>query len=103
MLIDINEDFKKICSIEGDKLKDFGGRTAKGGGGGGGRRLLYCRRRIQRCFRGELVMGRNLQLPTNNFLMALENAFKVLLSSLIQPCNNKYLISQKKEIRNVSL
>ena len=34
MLIDINEDFKKICSIEGDKLKDFGGRTAKGGGGG---------------------------------------------------------------------
>ena len=26
MLIDINEDFKKICSIEGDKLKDFGGR-----------------------------------------------------------------------------
>ena len=102
MWIDINEDFKKICSIEGDKLKDFGGRTAKGGGGGG-RRLLYCRRRIQRCFRGELVMGRNLQLPTNNFLMALENAFKVLLSSLIQPCNNKYLISQKKEIRNVSL
>ena len=34
MLIDINEDFKKICSIEGDKLKDFGGRTAKGGGEG---------------------------------------------------------------------
>ena len=36
MLIDINEDFKKICSIEGDKLKDFGGRTGKGGGGAGG-------------------------------------------------------------------
>ena len=34
MLIDINEDFKKICSIEGDKLKDFGGRTGKGGAGG---------------------------------------------------------------------
>ena len=34
MLIDINEDFKKICSIEGDKLKDFGGRTGKGGGRG---------------------------------------------------------------------
>ena len=48
-------------------------------------------------------MGRNLQLPTNNFLMALENAFKVLLLSLIPPCNNKYLISEKKEIRNVSL
>ena len=101
MLIDINEDFKKICSIEGDKLKDFWGELVKGRGGG--RSLLYCRRRTQRCFRGELVMGRNLQLPTNNFLMALENAFKVLLSSLIQPCNNKYLISQKKEIRNVSL
>ena len=99
MLIDINEDFRKICSIEGDKLKDFGGELVKGRG----RSLLYCRRRTQRCFRGELEMGRNLQLPTNNFLMALENAFKVLLSSLIQPCNNKYLISEKKEIRNVSL
>ena len=93
---------KKICSIEGDKLKDFGGELVKGGAGGG-RRLLYCRRRTQRCFRGELVMGRNLKLPINNYLMALENAFKVLMSSLIQPCNNKYLISQKKEIRNVSL
>ena len=103
MLIDINEDFRKICSIAGDKLKDFGGELVKGRGGGGGRSLLYCRRRTQRCFRGELEMGRNLQLPTNNFLMALENAFKVLLSSLIQPCNNKYLISEKKEIRNVSL
>ena len=101
MLIDINEDFKKICSIEGDKLKDFWGELVKGRGGG--RSLLYCRRRTQRCFRGELVMGRKLQLPTNNFLMALENAFKVLLSSLIQPCNNKYLILEKKEIRNVSL
>ena len=28
--------------------------------------------------------------------MALENVFKVLPSSLIQPCDNKYLISQKK-------
>ena len=100
MLIDINEDFRKICSIEGDKLKDFGGGLVKGRGGWS---LLYCRRRTQRCFRRELVMGRNLQLPTNNFLMALENAFKVLLSSLIPPCNNKYLISEKKEIRNVSL
>ena len=25
---------KKICSIEGDKLKDFGGELVKGGGGG---------------------------------------------------------------------
>ena len=35
MLIDINEDFRKICSIEGDKLKDFGGGLVKGRGGGG--------------------------------------------------------------------
>ena len=35
MLIDINEDFKKICSIEGDKLKDFWGELVKGRGGGG--------------------------------------------------------------------
>ena len=34
MLIDINEDFRKICSIEGDKLKDFGGGLVKGRGGG---------------------------------------------------------------------
>ena len=34
MLIDINEDFRKICSIEGDKLKDFGGELVKGRGGG---------------------------------------------------------------------
>ena len=34
MLIDINEDFKKICSIEGDKLKDFWGELVKGRGGG---------------------------------------------------------------------
>ena len=27
--------------------------------------------------------------------MALENVFKVLPSSLIQPCDNKYLISQE--------
>ena len=33
MLIDINEDFRKICSIEGDKLKDFGGELVKGRGG----------------------------------------------------------------------
>ena len=35
MLIDINEDFKKICSIEGDKLKDFWGELVKGRRGGG--------------------------------------------------------------------
>ena len=33
MLIDINEDFRKMCSIEGDKLKDFGGELVKGRGG----------------------------------------------------------------------
>ena len=45
MLIDINEDFRKICSIEGDKLKDFGGELVKGRGGGWS--LLNCRRRTQ--------------------------------------------------------
>ena len=31
--------------------------------------------------------------------MALENVFKVLLSSLIQPCDNKHLISQEKKVQ----
>ena len=90
MLIDINEDLKKYLLLK-VKVEIFWGRTGKGGG----RSLFYYRKRTQRCFRDELAMGRNLQFPTYKVLMALENVFKVLPSSLIQPCDNKYLISQE--------
>ena len=94
MLIDINEDLKKYLLLK-VKVEIFWGRTGKGGG----RSLFYYRKRTQRCFRDELAMGRNLQFPTYKVLMALENVFKVLPSSLIQPCDNKHLISQEKMVQ----
>ena len=83
--------FKKISSTEGDELKYFGGELVKVGAGA----CFTTGNELKVFFRDELAMGRNLQFPTYKVLMALENVFKVLPSSLIQPCDNKYLISQE--------